>query len=366
MKKSLILSLLGVILFACDPGLNVPDPSVAGEGIGENCGINEDFTAPALFELVSQNLISFEGSFRSWQFLDDQTGFLFGSKQPGGYAGVLKTKDGGMTWESLPLEANYSPISMYFVDANRGFVTVQNTDGCPPPNCQNKTTLYETQDGGQTWEERTYPDLKGVLYEIQFDEAGNGFALLFLDSNVRLLRTTDFAQTWEVLVEEGDIRLPNIKGGMVLENGRIWVHGAQGELLQYDTDGNLQQRLNMPMQNFYQLKVIDEEKLVATGVFGAIRSLDGGQNWEMIYEEYAELIGANSEDELWLIANQTFCLSDIYRSQDAFAYSQDLGTNWTFGELGTNLGIGFVDAYQQENGNYLVLLDQEIFVIKPQ
>ena len=153
---------------------------------------------------------------------------------------------------------------------------------------------------------------------------------------------------------------------MVIENGRIWVHGALGEILQYDTDGNLQQRLNMPMQNFYQLKVIDEEKLVATGVFGAIRSLDGGQNWEMIYEEYAEMIGANSEDELWLIANQTFCLSDIYCSQDAFAYSQDLGTNWTFGELGTNLGIGFIDAYQQENGNYLVLLDQEIFVIKPQ
>ncbi len=79
-------------------------------------------------------------------FLDENKGWLVG-RESQGFACVLKTTDGGQSWEKINVEDAYNFGSIWMLSTEEGYATVNiiNTGDIV------KTKLYHTQDGGYTW-----------------------------------------------------------------------------------------------------------------------------------------------------------------------------------------------------------------------
>jgi photosystem II stability/assembly factor-like uncharacterized protein len=79
-------------------------------------------------------------------FLDENKGWLVG-RESQGFAVVLKTTDGGLSWEKINVEDVYNFGSIWMLSTKEGYATVNtiNVDDIV------KTKLYHTQDGGYSW-----------------------------------------------------------------------------------------------------------------------------------------------------------------------------------------------------------------------
>jgi photosystem II stability/assembly factor-like uncharacterized protein len=71
------------------------------------------------------------------QFLNAQIGFLAGGQQ------LLKTNDGGSSWQTLLTTPNLGIQQVHFVNSNTGFLSAQFGD---------TSYLYTTLDGGSNWQ----------------------------------------------------------------------------------------------------------------------------------------------------------------------------------------------------------------------
>jgi len=114
--------------------------------------------------------------------------------------------DAGMSWRSTPLPdelARSGPLARYrreykaqFIDAQYGWLFVQDEDweqGDPPPVL---THIYQSQDGGLTWVEKVEVDWIG---EFSFIDPLNGWAITHQGNDLGLLRTRDGGGTWRPL-----------------------------------------------------------------------------------------------------------------------------------------------------------------------
>ena len=74
------------------------------------------------------------------QFTDNQTGYIIGGDDTGGY--LLKTVNAGQDWQLINLNTpdNEMPAGMFFLNNTTGFIS-------------GKKLFRKTTDGGQTWSE---------------------------------------------------------------------------------------------------------------------------------------------------------------------------------------------------------------------
>ncbi|NOY49371.1 MAG: hypothetical protein GXO88_02205 [Chlorobi bacterium] len=79
-------------------------------------------------------------------FLDENKGWLVG-RESQGFAVVLKTTDGGQSWEKINVEDVYNFGSIWMLSTEEGYATVNTINVGDIV----KTKLYHTQDGGYSW-----------------------------------------------------------------------------------------------------------------------------------------------------------------------------------------------------------------------
>lgn len=127
----------------------------------------------------------------SMQFIDPQNGWIvlrIPSNSNFSLGSLLRTADGGQTWEQLPLPLG-EPAR--FVDAQRGWIA-----GGPAGN-----ELYTTRDGGRTWEPvwfqveafpglPVFTDPKTGLLPVTYTGPDG--------SRLAVYRSTDGGETWEL------------------------------------------------------------------------------------------------------------------------------------------------------------------------
>jgi len=109
-------------------------------------------------------------SLSSAYFTSVDTGYIVGD-----CGTILKTINGGITWNSLSIETSVSLISVYFTDSNTGYAVGQNG------------MIIKTTDAGLNWtiqESGTTED----LYSVQFPDADTGY---ISGSNSILLKTSN-------------------------------------------------------------------------------------------------------------------------------------------------------------------------------
>lgn len=126
-------------------------------------------------------------TFRFLEFPSDSVGYGVGgfSGSFGNVSQVVKTIDGGQTWQLLPSTAGSVPMggasAAAFPDSLTGYVA----------DVQDR--LFRTTDGGQSWTivaQSTF----GAFYGMSFTDALTGYGVGF---NGNLRSTTDGGQTWQ-------------------------------------------------------------------------------------------------------------------------------------------------------------------------
>lgn len=115
-------------------------------------------------------------------FLDEKTGFIGGARPDRAGEGLLmRTLDGGKTWQRIDLEVFSNPItSIAFPSSQVGYLV------------QDRGAILKTADGGATW--KTLPATPGIS-SLQFSHADSGYAV----GAAGILKTVDGGMNWSVI-----------------------------------------------------------------------------------------------------------------------------------------------------------------------
>jgi photosystem II stability/assembly factor-like uncharacterized protein len=128
--------------------------------------------------------------------LDDQ--HLFATGRVGGPSFFLRSSDGGATWTSRDISSEIGMlIDSHFWTPLDG-VVIGGTSTSPTSRC----TVLRTRDGGETWDSVFRSPRSGEMcWKLSFPSARVGYAsvLTFGDTPSSFVRTTDGGETWESL-----------------------------------------------------------------------------------------------------------------------------------------------------------------------
>lgn len=145
-------------------------------------------------------------------FEDDQHGFVVGA-----YGMVLRTQDGGETWEdwapNLSNPQNFHLNSVARVTG--GALVIVGEAG----------QVHVSVDNGDTWERRESP-YNGSLFGVMGTGKVNEILAFGLRGNT--LFSTDLGRSWTMVPNEGGATLNN---GAVADDGRIILVGNSGAVL---------------------------------------------------------------------------------------------------------------------------------------
>jgi len=177
-------------------------------------------------------------------FINDRTGFL------GGY-GIYKTTDGGATWKvSYPVSVDnpFEVSDIYFLDADRGYACFVRCEGCGYEG-----GLLRTADGGDTWE---MTDFLEPVASVYFTSSTTGFVNTIGrgdDSGTpqSIQKTDDGGKTWKQVFHTTD---------------RKW--------------------------GWLKIRFVDSKNGYAFSSYAMFKTVDGGESWNLAYENVNEFIKA--------------------------------------------------------------------------
>lgn len=126
-------------------------------------------------------------SVHSMQFIEEETGFIGGTKNLGGF--LYKTSNGGSNWSNItPIELNQAIRDISFLDSQTGYVA-------------EPYAIHRTTNGGSDWNRfQIQPNFN--IWDIHFLDAHTGFACG--DTNLEralVAKTIDGGQTWQFLFD---------------------------------------------------------------------------------------------------------------------------------------------------------------------
>lgn len=137
---------------------------------------------------------------------------------------ILKTTDGGETWNVKVAEATATGMAVFFTDSVRGVVV-----GSNPPFFQG--VVMKTADGGESWENQYLPCT--WLRDVVFTDDSTGWIVGDLGF---IWKTTDGGDTWN-RIESGTTN--DLNKVVFVQNGNVgYIFGSKNTLLRYCVDSN--------------------------------------------------------------------------------------------------------------------------------
>jgi photosystem II stability/assembly factor-like uncharacterized protein len=216
------------------------------------------------------------------QFLDVNTGFISGYEVSdilmnfGFDEFVMRTTDGGQTWErfNLPTGFDFRKIDLHFLDASNGYVHLRRT--------QSNDQIFFTDDGGETWTERTPPQLR-TIGTIEW--LANGTGVAFGNTHAyryEFIRTTNGGVTWStvqlpVFDQQDEFALTDIAFSSD-ENG--FAVGSGGNILTTSDGGASWKIRNAGYPEFRTFDFLDANVGYASSGKGFFKTEDGGRHWQ--------------------------------------------------------------------------------------
>lgn len=207
-------------------------------------------------------------------FTDAQHGWAVG-----GNGLILRTTDGGQSWEELQRPTDFDLTRVRFINPQTGYIAGRNW--IKDPNNGTEThhvQILRTDDGGQNWKVCYSNDEAGEVFQIAV--LSETTAVASIDSST-LIRTEDAGTTWKVVASgKGDFMsvsfTPDATGWAVGNKGSFYRSGDQGRTWQ--KPDNLP--ANFSKQNWHSINFADAMTGIAVGENGAVGVTDnGGATW---------------------------------------------------------------------------------------
>ncbi|RQT15734.1 glycosyl hydrolase [Burkholderia contaminans] len=224
----------------------------------------------------------------SVSFIDARTGWAVGH-----WGAILKTTDGGETWEvqRLVTSEDRPLFGVHFIDANHGVAVGL------------WSLILVTDDGGKTWTKREAVLPNGKKSDLNlFGLFSNGNGEIFATAEKgQLLISRDKGNTWES-VETG------YKGsfwcGVALPNGVLVVGGLRGTLMRSEDNGHTWSRATLDTRNSITALASRGATVLAVGVDGLqAQSTDDGKTFQRLRTQTGTTYTAAlpSTGDKWLI-----------------------------------------------------------------
>lgn len=372
MKNSISL-ILGIIVFISCSNVNDDNFIDQNDNRVGGCVYNSEILSPIGFEVNTIGEINFNGSVKTFQFLDENIGYAMLGNTAGGYVEVLKTIDGGQSWSDLDIGSYQLPRGMIFKDENLGIITVHDVTGCPS-DCQHKTVILKTENGGIDWEEIVIEGLQGTLNHPKYDSEGNLYANLrlmnaqTLDTQLTLMISTDDGASWDTLFSSPELDYTFVTFSFEIFEDKIFASAEDEKILVINTEGEYIKTIetgNSSYSGIHDIEVIDEDNLVVVLSGEVIKSANGGETWETIHDRGARMIGFDSADNGLMLLNKGYCSSTgVPNSMDLIASTNNGGLNWLKPEKTTlRLGNGFSNSQKMGDGVWYMMTGKKLIEI---
>jgi photosystem II stability/assembly factor-like uncharacterized protein len=361
MKKAILFFVIIISIFSCRKN---------GEPMDTVCQANDTIKSPRGFSIKQLAQLEHKGAFKELHFFDDNMGFLYGYNNFGGFPAIFKTEDGGKSWTNLDINISENPISIAFKNKDLGFISISDSKGCPS-NCQNRCLLMITEDGGKTWKKNEYPDYKGQLHHIQFDEKGNLYAALSSYENsiqtLKMLKSINDGKSWNVLYESSNVNFTHINFSFLLRKDKLYIAGKLGKIIVIDTKGIFLETLETGQKYIYPLTISRDDTYLMDGYEGLTKSIDGGKIWKKITSQYTKTLDFKSFDNGLVVMNEDYCGQyDAPNSVDVIAYTKDGGLTWVKSEVTRDMINSYVDSYKMADGRLIFVIGLKVFELKEQ
>ncbi|MGB9665216.1 MAG: choice-of-anchor J domain-containing protein [Ignavibacteria bacterium] len=233
---------------------------------------------------------------------------------------VIRTTNGGATWQTVTTPRAVDAHVIYGVSASKALVATNGTSDA---------VLHLTTDGGQTWQNVVTIPGGFINVIIMFDNL-NGFVEGDpVGGNWTLLKTTDGGFTWTpaaTVPQAGSEYGWNNSGWNV--GNTIWF-GTNNSRVYKSTDGGATwSYAPTTVANSYSVAFGNAQKGVVGSATGtANRSTDGGNSWISITTPATgNILGMTTvgENEYWFTAD-----NNVY-------YTSNHGTNWSTSYTGAS------------------------------
>ncbi len=164
-------------------------------------------------------------------FVDNYVGWASGSNGV-----ILHTEDGGNIWVEQDHAFTYGGYifsGLYFLDAYNGWAVGGKPTTYSSPS---KRVILKTTDGGDTWETNLYVSYTSRLSAVYFTDINNGWAVGEYDQySGHILHTSDGGDTWEVQDSGVTTHLTDVH---FTDSNNGWIIGIFGLLLHTTNGGD--------------------------------------------------------------------------------------------------------------------------------
>ncbi len=212
------------------------------------------------------------------QYSDPDGYFLdidFTSADNGWVAGLwkmIKTTDGGNSWDTLIQrpQSNTTIQAISFANNSIGWYIEQNGD-------DNHCTIYKTLNGGSDWfPQYTSPQFT-LIWDMQFINQNNGFAVGLNPTFPVLWKTTDGGNTWNIITID-NVYAPLLRTLFFLDT---WIGWAAGDGIYKTTDGGYSWNMLVGPYSEYIFDIQFTTSNIGwySDLFGIKKTTDGGSTW---------------------------------------------------------------------------------------
>lgn len=300
------------------------------------------------------------------RFINETTGWIsFTRTGNEDSSGIMKTTNGGRTWEVLSVNRLFSQCSdICFKDSLNGMAAIKDgiilqtndggihwaesytisnryfravsLSGSTAIACGPSGLIVRTNNSGVSWE-RVLPQPTTDYNSIKFFDGNTG---LIVGSAGKLLRTSDAGRSWLNINSGTTAYLNSIS---LLSSGHGWISGSNGTLLMTNDKGATWQNLNTGVNNNLTSVCFTSPTTgwVTTADGNILNTTDGGLNWitqlTLPYKNLLSVYFINSQKG-WVSGYRIIC-----RTTNG-------GRNWVYSNVSTVNELYSISFCDDRNG----------------
>ncbi len=242
-----------------------------------------------------------------------------------GGGSLLKSTDGGETWEIFVLPESFHVYNVFFINNDVGWACGENY-------------VFGTTDGGKNWKVQLY-DASHSFYTITFSNEKLGWVA----GLSRIYHTIDGGKTWQQQVDFYGY----INSLFLLDSLHLWAantSAAAGAIF-YTKDGGKNWTADSTIQWGYDIQFIDSLNGWVSGRDKIAHTTDGGKTWIT----QLEIFNSNIWEKIFITDKKHgFAIISLFTSN--IAVTTDGGEHWKIKNNLSSYILNAISFYDSLNG----------------